>query len=185
MVQFDLKVMPMNQYDHYIFDWGNTLMEDLPGQQGSMFTWPEVKVVEGAADCLIKLAPLARCHVATNAQDSTAIEIRKAFAIVGLSQFIEEIFCFNSIGHKKPSSEYFEFIHNRLSAPKSKIVVIGDSLENDIYGALAHGFNAIWFNRNGDTAPSDIQAITKLGQILMGQASSAISPSKIRRQVGQ
>ena len=156
----------MNQYDHYVFDWGDTLMEDLPGQHGPMYTWPEVKPVEGVINCLASLNEVAKCHVATNAQDSTAMEIRKALERVGLGQYIEEIFCFNSIGHKKPSAEYFEVLQNTLSAPKSRIVIIGDSLENDVYGALTHGFDAIWFNRKGDNVPSGINAIRELSEIL-------------------
>lgn len=142
-------------------------MEDLPGQHGPMYLWPEVELVEGVIDCLDSLSKVATCHVATNAKDSTAIEIRKAFARVELSQYIEEIFCANSIGHKKPSSEYFEFIQNRLGAPKSKMVIVGDSLENDVYGALKQGFNAIWFNRNESDVPAGISAIRALNEILL------------------
>ncbi|MGI9284621.1 MAG: HAD family hydrolase [Pseudomonadales bacterium] len=141
-------------------------MEDLPGQHGPMYMWPEVRLVEGVVDCLHSLNKVAKCHVATNAKDSTATEIRKAFARVELSQYIEEIFCANSIGHKKPSSEYFEFIQIKLGAPKSKIVIIGDSLENDVYGALQQGFNAIWFNRNEHDVPAGINAIGELKELL-------------------
>ncbi len=159
--------MSMHQYDHYIFDWGDTLMEDLPSQHGPMYTWPDVKVVEGAADCLKHLAQVAKCHVATNALESTQLDIRKAFERVQLSDYIEEIFCFNSIGHKKPSTQYFEFIRSSLAAPKSAIVVIGDSLENDVFGALKHGFNALWFNRKRCNVPAGVKAIRKLNEIIV------------------
>lgn len=141
-------------------------MVDTPGQCGPMYSWPELKVVDGAIDCLRNLAHVAKCHVATNAQESTELEIRKAFERVELSQYIEEIFCFKSIGHKKPNTEYFEYIRNRLSAPKSKIVIIGDSLENDVYGALKYGFDAIWFNRTGESIPSGIKAIRELNEVI-------------------
>jgi hypothetical protein len=68
-------------YQHYIFDWGDTLMVDLPGQNGPMCDWPEIEVVAGATECLSALSKFAKCHVATNALNSNESQIRAAACI--------------------------------------------------------------------------------------------------------
>ena len=77
----------------YLFDWGDTLMVDIPGQAGKMCDWPEVKTVDGAAETLARLSQSSRIYVATNAVESTPDDIERAFERVGLSQFISGYFC--------------------------------------------------------------------------------------------
>ena len=38
-----------------LFDWGNTLMRDLPGQHGPMRDWPHVEALPGALETLTAL----------------------------------------------------------------------------------------------------------------------------------
>jgi putative hydrolase of the HAD superfamily len=155
----------MKHYQHYIFDWGDTLMVDLPGQAGPMCQWPAIKVVDGAAECLSALSNFANCHIATNAVNSNEMEIRAAFTRAGLSEYIDTIFCANAIGISKPAPEYFEFILSKIDVPKSNIVMIGDSLETDIQGALQAGIDAIWFNPLGLTVPKGVVAINRFTEL--------------------
>jgi putative hydrolase of the HAD superfamily len=152
-------------YQHYLFDWGDTLMVDLPNQVGPMCNWPEIKVVEGAKECLTELSKIAKCHVATNAKNSNAVEIRKAFERAGLSQYIDHIFCSDTIGFSKPEPEYFQFIISNLNVPRSSIVMIGDSLEKDVQGALQIGIDAIWFNPLQLDLASNISSIKQLSEL--------------------
>jgi putative hydrolase of the HAD superfamily len=156
----------MKPYKHYIFDWGDTLMVDLPGQVGPMCHWPEIKIVEGAAKCLAELSKVAKCYIATNAKNSNAVEIRKTFERAELSQFIEHIFCADTIGFSKPQAEYFRFIIEALDAPTSDILMVGDSLEKDISGARNVGIQAIWFNPGKLSVSSDVTAINQLIELV-------------------
>jgi putative hydrolase of the HAD superfamily len=140
-------------------------MVDVPGQAGPMCHWPEVKVVDGAVECLSILTNFAKCHVATNALNSNKNEIQAAFARAGLSQYIDETFCANTIGFSKPDAEYFEFILSKLEAPKNHLVFIGDSLEKDIQGALQVGIDAIWFNPLRLDVPKGVRAINQLTEL--------------------
>ena len=63
----------LDRYKHFLFDWGDTLMVDYPDEEGPMFKWPKVAVVEGAFELLYILSRRAECHVATNAEDSSQI----------------------------------------------------------------------------------------------------------------
>jgi putative hydrolase of the HAD superfamily len=155
----------MIKTQHYLFDWGDTLMVDIPNQTGPMCDWPEIKVVDGASECLAALSYFANCHLATNALNSNESEIKAAFSRAGLNQYIDTIFCADSIGFSKPEPEYFQFILARLDVPKSNIVLIGDSLEKDIQGALKMGIDAIWYNPLRLAVPKGIRAISKLTEL--------------------
>ena len=151
---------------HYLFDWGDTLMVDLPGQQGPMCDWPEVRVTRSAVATLSQLSKQAKCHLATNARDSDEVRIRRALARGGLDQLIDRVFCYRSIGHPKPSIEYFDSVARELSADAGDMTMIGDDLQKDIVGARQCGLNAIWYNPGGASVPDGIVAITDLSELL-------------------
>ena len=157
----------MGQYKHILFDWGDTLMVDIPGCSGPMYQWPEVQVVEGALEVLERLSQSFRCHLATNAADSTEADIRKALQRAGLDGFIERVFCQRSIGCQKPSAEYFESVLSQLECESKQVIMVGDSLEKDIRGAERVGINAIWLDHNEVTAPKGVQSVTSLPELAL------------------
>jgi putative hydrolase of the HAD superfamily len=154
------------KYRHIVFDWGNTLMEAPENNNGSMAFWPSIKKVNFADSVLAKLSITAQCHIATNAEDSSENEIRIALQRAGLEQYITHIFCFQKIGFKKPDDQYFQHIIRSLESPLSDIVMIGNSLNDDIKGALNIGIDAIWFNRNNEKQPKGINTIYSLDELL-------------------
>ena len=86
----------MNEYTVtgvYLFDWGDTLMVDIPGQAGKMCDWPEVKAMPGAAETLAYLSQTSKIYVATNAVESAPDDIERAFERAGMAQFISGYFC--------------------------------------------------------------------------------------------
>ena len=133
----------------YLFDWGDTLMVDLPGQGGKMRDWPEVAAVDGAADALEHLSQTARIYVATNAIDSDEDDIRSALDRVGLSRYITGYFCRANLGIGKGSPGYFRAIMDLLGIDPGEATMVGDSYENDILPALQAGLNAIWLKPGG------------------------------------
>ena len=51
---------------------------------------------------------------------------------------------------------------------KEDVILIGDSLSADIIGGLNYGIDSIWFNKNGDKLPEDINPtyiVNKLKEI--------------------
>lgn len=130
----------------YLFDWGDTLMVDLPQQTGKMCDWPMVKAVEGAQNTLQILSQRHEIYVATNAADSAESDIKSAFERVGLAQFINGYFCKENLGISKGSAEFFNRIAAELNLSVDQLIMVGDTLDKDIYSALEAGANAIWFN---------------------------------------
>ena len=158
--------MKRSTYKHYLFDWGNTLMADFPSEEGPMYQWQHVEAVDGAKNLLRDLSNFASCHLATNAKNSTVADIKKALLRVELDTFIKKIFCFRGIGYEKPSKEFFNHILTSLDCEKNEIIMIGDNLEQDVYGALNAGIDAIWFNPQNQPVPYGIKAITSLNLII-------------------
>ena len=151
--------------DHYLFDWGDTLMVNLPGQTGPMCDWPEVRRVRNARPALRELSRAARCHLATNAMDSDSTQIRRALARAGLDAWIDRVYCFRDLGFAKPSREYFESIVEDLGIGASRLTMVGDDLEKDVRGALRCDLRAVWYNCLGRETPAGIVSISDLGEL--------------------
>ena len=130
----------------YLFDWGNTLMVDFPGQEGKMCDWPHVEAVDGAKETLENLSKSSAIYIATNAADSSEDEIRSAFERAGLSEYISGYFCRANIGIAKGTAEFYEVIVGELGVEAHEVTMVGDIFENDISPALEAGLSAVWFN---------------------------------------
>ena len=151
---------------HYLFDWGDTLMVDIPNQTGPMCDWPNVRPVEGAKACLKRLSQYAQCHLATNAEDSTETQIRLALKRAGLSEYIQNIFCRENLGIGKTDPSYYQKITDKLNVNPEHITMVGDSLERDVHPALNVGLKALWFNPHDKQVAANILAINKLDMLI-------------------
>ncbi|MCL2914522.1 HAD family hydrolase [Shewanella corallii] len=145
----------------YLFDWGDTLMVDFPGQSGKMCDWTEVQAVSGAVEVLECLSRSNTVYVATNAADSSEADIQSAFERAGLSRYISGYFCKSNLGIGKGSPEFFEKIVNLLDVSPQAVVMVGDTYDKDIEPAVTAGITAIWFNPK----KSDFQASPGVRQI--------------------
>ena len=137
-------------------------MLDQPDNPVPMCEWQEVHEVQGAKQLLAILHKNSHCHLATNSVNSDETQIRKALSRVGLNQYIENIYCYRSLGLMKPSQAFYDHILGDLGAGRSELVMIGDGLEKDVLGALDSGIQAIWFNAKNDPVPANIQAVNSL-----------------------
>jgi FMN phosphatase YigB (HAD superfamily) len=137
-----------------LFDWGDTLMSEAGPLDIPMADWPEVRVIDGASEVLAQLSKSYRIGLATNATVSSKADVARALERVGLNAFITRIFCYTELGHKKNEPEFWEAVLARLGAHKSEVVMIGDSLEQDVLGPMRAGIRAIWFNWKGESCPT-------------------------------
>ncbi len=128
-----------------LFDWGNTLMVDLPGCFGPMASWPRVEAVAHAQETLGQLRA-AGWHIAlaTNAADSDEDQIRIALARAGLDDLIDRVYCLRGVGYAKPSPEFFAFIIADLGLMATDLVMVGDNFRIDVEGANRSGIRAVW-----------------------------------------
>lgn len=67
----------------------------------------------------------------------------------GLDVFFRKMFVSEEIQTTKPNREIFEHALKSVNAPKKKSIMIGDSWETDIEGALNFGIDQVMFTNNG------------------------------------
>jgi FMN phosphatase YigB (HAD superfamily) len=132
-----------------LFDWGNTLMSEDGPHDVSMGLWPEVRAIDGAQETLSQLAARHRLAIATNATVSRRDMIELALRRVCLLPYISEIFCLTDIGAGKDSPIFWNQVVADLGARRDELVMIGDSLEQDVFAPRRFGLDSIWFNENG------------------------------------
>jgi len=138
--------MPDHPKGCLLFDWGDTLMRDFKEFNGPMNDWPRVEAIPGAAGMLAALHSDWILAIATNAGDSDELDIRAAMQRVDLNRWLDKIYCFKKIGHKKPSREFYQCILDDLKLAPQFVCMVGDNYEADVLGANACGIPAIWFN---------------------------------------
>ncbi len=137
---------PPNLRRALLFDWGDTVMTDTPGDLGPMCDWPHVMEVEGVGAVLAQLRPQWRFALATNAQDSAVAEIRRALARVELDRYFEHIFCYRALGRRKQERGFWTAVLVQLGLAPESVVMVGDDFEGDVLAPNAVGIPAVWFN---------------------------------------
>lgn len=78
------------------------------------------------------------------------------------------IFASSAVGWAKPSVEFFRVVEQCLECSPQEILLVGDDLENDYWGARRAGWRSIWLDRDDHAPPPDVPAsdrITSLAQL--------------------
>jgi len=103
-------------------------------------------------------------HLISNGfRESTEMKIE----LNGLSRYFSSIIISENVGVNKPDKAIFEFALNGAGALKEESVMIGDSIEADIRGALDFGMDAIYFNPLEKEAPEEVKVqIKDLGDLM-------------------
>ncbi|GAB4481591.1 MAG: HAD family hydrolase [Anaerolineales bacterium] len=136
----------MTEQPLLLFDWGDTLMRVFPAYHGPMCAWPKIETMPGARETLAALSANFRLALATNAADSQESEIWQALQRGGLDTLIRSVYCFQRLGCKKPSPQFFESILRDQKTDAGQALLIGDDFQADVLGANQCGLRAVWYN---------------------------------------
>jgi len=94
-------------------------------------------------------------HLISNGfKESTEIKIAGS----NISQYFDQIIISEAVGINKPDKAIFEHALKLAGAVKDESIMIGDSIEADIRGALNFGMDAIYFNPAQLPKPDDVPA---------------------------
>lgn len=75
---------------------------------------------------------------------------RGRYVRTGLDKWIPHLFISIELGAAKPQPAFFDRALEKLSVTdRSRVVMVGDSLESDILGANRAGLDSIWYNPSG------------------------------------
>lgn len=140
-----------------IFDWGDTVMRELPDFKGKMVDAPHVEAMPGIREVLETLHPDYRLILASNAQDSAPPDIRAALRRVELDSYFERIYASSTLGIAKPSPAFFDTVVRDCGVVPGESVNIGDTFDKDIVGAKQAGLRAVWYNWKNAALPPGIE----------------------------
>ncbi len=114
---------------------------------------------EGALEILDYLFPKYKLHIITNGfQTVQAGKLKNS----NIEHFFQTITNSEMAGVKKPNPLIFEYALKKANATKSKSIMIGDSLEADIEGAINVGLDAIFFNEFNVSVDEKIHQVNHL-----------------------
>jgi putative hydrolase of the HAD superfamily len=95
--------------------------------------------------------------------DSRLIEILEG---LGMAACFEEVFISSRVGHAKPERQIFELALRRHNLAPGEAMHVGDSGENDLYGATNAGLVGVLIDRSASGWSGDYPQIKTLNEII-------------------
>ncbi len=144
--------------------------DDLP-----MALWPEIEIIEGAAEALSFLRGKLPLAIATNAAVSDRSMIDLAVSRAGFGATFDHIFCTTDLGFRKGQREFWSAVEQGIGVPLANIAMIGDSYEQDAFFPRTFGVQAVWFNLRGSVHRGQVAVpvATSLPEFAQWVASAA------------
>jgi putative hydrolase of the HAD superfamily len=107
--------------------------------------FPEFQVwMEGAKETILGLKQDFRVGILSNGpHDRQWPKIRA----LGMDQIFDPVLVSEDLGVRKPDPQIYMIAAERMHLPIQEIVMIGDTFETDILGAVRAGMPAVWFSR--------------------------------------
>jgi len=81
---------------------------------------------------------------------------------LGLSDFIDRVFCSAITGFEKPNIEAFNQVLESYDCERDSAIMIGDSIASDIEGAKRAGLRTILARTKDESAPERVENLWKL-----------------------
>ena len=117
---------------------------------------------EGAIELLEGLKNRFRLHIITNGFDKVQqFKIKNS----GIESFFEFVFTAEKVGFKKPHPEIFIQSLKTVNTTAEASIMIGDSFEADILGALNQGMQAIHFNSHNEEVHTKCPIVYSLAEL--------------------
>jgi 2-haloacid dehalogenase len=111
-------------------------------------------MVPGARDLLDALRRQVLLGLVTNGIGAVQ---RSRLAKSGVGEYFNAVVISDELGIQKPDPRIFAVALERLGATRNdRVIMVGDSLQSDIRGAIAAGIDSCWLNLRGKPADADI-----------------------------
>ena len=76
--------------------------------------------------------------------------------LCGLQGYFDFTVFSEECGFEKPDPEFYQVVLQRAGCAPDELLIVGDSLHNDVMVAVSSGIRSIWLNRRGEIKPPDI-----------------------------
>jgi pyrimidine 5'-nucleotidase len=100
--------------------------------------------VDGAPGTLRQLHKRAKIGIVTN---NEVTEQEEKVRFLGIEESVDLLVVSGEVGVTKPDPRIFRTALDRAAVGPGDAVMIGDSWQNDVLGALGAGIRPVWFNR--------------------------------------
>lgn len=110
------------------------------------------------------LAELRESHALALVTNGAPCLQREKLAGSGLAHWFDAVVVSGDLGAGKPDPRVFEHALALLGQPPDPVMV-GDTVERDVDGALAAGLDAIWINRSGQPRPADRRELREIASL--------------------
>jgi putative hydrolase of the HAD superfamily len=117
------------------------------------------QLFDGTFEVLDYLKEKYSLHIITNGfEEIQAHKMKQS----GLNRYFDQLITSESVGVKKPNPKVFYYALEKANAKAQESMMIGDSLEADVLGALAIGLDAIHFEPFDNNKKNGIKSISSL-----------------------
>ena len=111
--------------------------------------------VDGAYELLEYLKDKYKLYIVSN---GFRFVQESRIKIGNFEKYFDDVFVSEDVGIPKPAKEFFDYCFEKLgNADKNDTILIGDSLSADIIGGINYGIDTIWFNKNNEPLPNNIE----------------------------
>jgi putative hydrolase of the HAD superfamily len=104
-----------------------------------------------------------RLGIVSNSRSEASV--RELLGVVGIGSFFGPVVSSGTEGVRKPDPEIFRRALDRIHAPASATLFVGDDLENDVRAPIATGLHAVWLNRQGSGEDGRFPEILSLSEV--------------------
>jgi putative hydrolase of the HAD superfamily len=135
------------------------------------------QLIDGARELLDYL--LGKYEMAVITNGSKEIQYKK-IDLSGLARYFKKIFTSDEIGAPKPKEAIFEHAIKSMNARKKNSLMIGDSWDADIVGAMQYGIDQIYYFHRDETSGSGSDDIFDINKISsnFGSTNNQIKTNK-------
>jgi len=90
---------------------------------------------------------------------------RRKLRTLGLREHFKEVLISSEFGAAKPAPGIFLEASRRLWAIPGECIVVGDSWEHDVQGALRAGMQPVWLDRSGKGSRHGVPSVRSLAEL--------------------
>lgn len=124
-------------------------------------------LIDGTIETLEYLKDNYKLHIITNGFSfAQEMKLQKS----NLANYFVTVTNSELAGHKKPHQNIFQYALSLAKASKNQSIMVGDSIEADVLGAMNFGMKAVYFNPANEQVSNEqiiqIQKLTQLKNIL-------------------
>ncbi|GAB4381640.1 MAG: YjjG family noncanonical pyrimidine nucleotidase [Salibacteraceae bacterium] len=119
-------------------------------------------LMPGAEETLKQLSGQYTLHIITNGfEEIQHIKLRNS----GIIDYFDKVVTSESAGASKPNRRIFDYAAKLLNAHPRELLMVGDSIETDVQGAMKCGWRAVLYSPRQQVSSNEFAVISDLREL--------------------